>query len=82
MNDYTRGLFLGLVTGFLLGAAVGTVVLAKAQGWDDPYARANEQIGQDMQADLQWQILRELQSQEFNRQMREQFPPRSMRPPC
>ena len=83
MKSYAQGLLVGLITGFLLGAAVGTVVVAKAQGWNDPYAQTNQEIWQNQQAEMQRQTLQRLQNQDFERQMHQQFPQNPLyRSPC
>ena len=56
MNSYTRGLLVGLTTGFLLGAAVGTVVLAKAQFFDSYDNQGHELSGYtDQSGNTMWQ---------------------------
>ncbi len=80
MHNKTHAFLFGLAIGFLLGGMVGTAVMAKAQGWTDPYTQTNQQIVQQQQAEQQWQTLQLLREQVFQEQLREIAAP--VRPPC
>ena len=54
MTDHTRGVLVGLAAGVVLGATIGTVVLAEAQGLEWGIRNALEDLGDSIRRGQLW----------------------------